>query len=211
MSTSPTQKLMVGLTGGIGSGKSTVAQLFAELGIAVIDADRIAREVVQPGSAALQAIVDRFGNTLLQTDGTLDRQQLKTLIFNDAKQRQWLEQLLHPLIRQQMQTAVEQRTSPYYILVIPLLVEAADPHPLVNRVLVVDAPQALQIERIQQRDQLTPQQINSILQSQVSREARLAAADDVIVNDQGLDELKQHVQHLHNIYLAATPGSRIMC
>jgi dephospho-CoA kinase len=171
--------LKIGLTGGFASGKTTVAHYFAELGIGVIDTDQLAREVVQPATLAYQEILNRFGKQLSKNDGTLDRAQLRAIVFADPEQRRWLENLLHPLIRQAIQQRLPLVTSPYCILVIPLLVENS-PHSLVDRILVVDTTESLQIARAEQRDQLHIEQIRAILRAQASRKQRLAIAEDII-------------------------------
>lgn len=197
--------LIIGLTGGIGSGKTTVANLFAEHGVSIIDADQVAREVVEPGTVALSQITARFGNGILKPDGQLNRSKLRETIFANPAERQWLENLLHPLIRARMRLLAEQATSPYCLLVIPLLLEGK-PNELIQRILVVDAPEALQIARTQARDNVTTEQVASIMQSQVAREQRLAAADDVIYNDGNLNSLKLQVQALHIKYLNIVNG-----
>lgn len=193
--------LIVGLTGGIGSGKTTAASFFAELGITVIDADHVAREVVRPGTLALQQIIKQFGSEILTSEGELNRSLLRELIFYDNDKRQWLENLLHPLIRMRMNELATQATSPYCILMIPLLLESK-PNELVQRILVIDAPEALQVSRTQARDHVTAGQVISIMASQVTRNQRLAAADDIIVNDGDLAHLKSEVEKLHQFYLS---------
>ncbi|BDX05610.1 dephospho-CoA kinase [Planctobacterium marinum] len=193
---------IVGLTGGIGSGKTTVSDLFKEhYGIEVVDADVIAREVVQPGSKALAAIRDKFGASILSQEGTLDRAQLRTRVFADPALKTWLNELLHPLIREQMQIQCQQAKSDYVLLSIPLLVENQLQH-LTDRILVVDCPEAIQLQRATSRDGVGEAQIKSIMQSQASREQRLAIADDVIVNDTDKPHLLTKVQTLHNKYKA---------
>jgi dephospho-CoA kinase len=192
--------LKIGLTGGFASGKSTVANYFAELGIAIIDTDQIAREVTQPGTLGYQQIIQQFGTQLINANGTLNRSQLRTLIFSQPKQRRWLENLLHPLIRQELQHHLPFVTSPYCILVIPLLVET-DSYSLVDRILVVDAPAALQIARAQQREQMAIEQVLAIIRAQADRQQRLAIADDVIDNTEDLVSLKQKIVQLHQHYL----------
>jgi dephospho-CoA kinase len=194
-------QFVVGLTGGIGSGKSTVAALFADLGITVIDADIIAREVVAPGEQALVSIVKRFGQTIVDQQGQLDRRQLRDRIFSQPEQKIWLNNLLHPLIRQQMLQQTRQATSSYCILAIPLLVEN-NLQTLVDRVLVVDVSEATQLSRTVRRDNNSEQQVKNIMQAQASRQQRLALADDVIYNDGDPTELAPQVKKLHNHYLA---------
>ncbi len=193
-------RLTIGLTGGIGSGKSTVACLFRQRGIAVIDADSIARELVRPGCPALEAIVSAFGPAILQPSGELDRAALRRVIFSDPKARNTLEAILHPPIFAEMHRRAGLCQTPYCILAIPLLVETGAQH-LVHRVLVVDCPETLQIERIKRRDGLPEDLIRQILASQASRTERLKAADDVIVNADSLTELERQVEELHRFYL----------
>lgn len=193
--------LVIGLTGGIGSGKSTVAKLFAQLGVPIIDTDIIARDVVKKGEPALDQLCQHFGAQVLDKVGNLDRQRLRNLIFQNPPERIWLERLLHPLIRAEMQRQVAQLTTPYCICVIPLLFEATKPNELVNKILVVDVPESLQIERTQQRDKLTLEEVKAILNTQVSRTQRLQATDDIIVNDKDMQALKQQVTRLHEHYL----------
>ncbi len=192
---------IVGLTGGLASGKSTVAKFFAALGVPVIDADAIAREVVAPGSPALAAIVDRFGPQVLRADGTLNRAELRERVFHDPAQRSALEAILHPRILKDMQRRAAQLEAPYCLFMIPLLVESGQTRQ-VDRVLVVDAPLALQRRRAQERDGLSPQTIDAILAAQAQRSTRLAAADDVLRNDADLDALRAGVAALHTRYLA---------
>ena len=192
--------LIIGLTGGIGSGKTTVANLFAELGISIIDADQVAREVVEPSTSALQQITARYGQQVITMDGQLNRSKLRDIIFASASEREWLETLLHPLIRARMHEYVTQAKSPYCILVIPLLLESK-PNELVQRILVVDTPEKSQISRTLLRDKSSAEQIQQIMASQVSRSQRLAAADDVIINDSNLTTLKSQVENLHRQYL----------
>ncbi|MEQ6342993.1 MAG: dephospho-CoA kinase [Gammaproteobacteria bacterium] len=195
--------LKIGLTGGIGSGKTTVADSFAALGVPVIDADKIAHELTIPGQPALQDIVSAFGSDILHGDGQLDRARLRAIVFNDAARRKQLEAILHPLIRAEMRRRIayiEASATPYCILSIPLLLETGQTE-LVDRILVVDTPEDLQYQRVRVRNGLPDAEIAAIIHAQVSREQRLAAADDIIVNDDGLEELHQHVLELHQCYL----------
>ncbi len=192
--------LKIGLTGGIGSGKSTVARLFERLGVEVIDADRIARELVEPGCPALEAIEDAFGPEILKPSGQLDRAKLRQKIFSDPKARKALETILHPRIFADMSLRADLCQAPYCILAIPLLVETGA-QDQVDRVLVVDCPEQLQIERIKLRDRLPEDLIRQILASQASRQERLAVADEVIVNAEDLSKLEQQVEELHRFYL----------
>jgi dephospho-CoA kinase len=192
--------LIIGLTGGIGSGKSTVEELFADLGVPVIDADQAAREVVAPGEPALDAIVTRFGREILNPDGSLDRGRLREYIFEDDAARKELEALLHPPIRARMQAQLEGLDTPYAILSIPLLIESGRTD-TVDRVLVVDVSEQQQTERVCRRDGISEQQARAILAAQVSRQERLAAADDVIDNSGSRAALEAQVQALHRSYL----------
>lgn len=193
--------MVVGLTGGIGSGKSTIADLFAHYQIDIIDADIIARKVVEPGSPGLQAIVDKLGSDILLTDGTLDRAKLRQAIFNDSTLKHWLNSLLHPMIRDKMQAGIRQAQSPYCLLVIPLMVEN-NLQAMAHRLLVVDVDEEVQIARTQQRDQVDAGHVRKILAAQASRQARLDAADDVITNNGSSAELQAAVGELHQQYLA---------
>ncbi|MCM2319444.1 MAG: dephospho-CoA kinase [Pseudomonas sp.] len=197
---------ILGLTGGIGSGKSAAASHFGNLGVHLVDADQAARWVVEPGRPALTHIVDRFGEQILQGDGALDRAALRARIFQAPAERQWLEQLLHPLIREEMRNALDEARSPYAILVSPLLVESAAQRQMSQRVLVVDVPEQVQIERTVQRDSVPEEQVRAILQAQASREERLRHAHDVLVNDRDLAWLQREVERLHDFYLTLVGG-----
>lgn len=192
--------LIVGLTGGIGSGKSTVAECFAARDVPVIDADVIAREVVEPGTPGLARIVEAFGRDILDENGRLDRSRLGARVFQDPESRKRLEAILHPLIRAEMQRRITHITAPYCVLVIPLLIETGQTD-LVHRVLVVDTPRELQYRRVAARDNRPRAEIEAILDVQAGREDRLAAAHDVIVNDADLDALDRQVARLHQRYL----------
>ena len=194
-------RLRIGLTGGIASGKSTVTQRFAELGVPVIDADVASRIVVEPGTAGLAQVVARFGAGVLHADGQLDRRALRDLIFQDASLRQALDAILHPLIRAEMEREAAQAKAPYVVMAIPLLVEGGNAGKRVDRVLVVDADETLQIQRLQARDGGSQEQARAILSSQASRAARLGQADDVILNSGTVAELRQAVDRLHEKYL----------
>ena len=199
------QPWILGLTGGIGSGKSAAAEHFAHLGIDLVDADQAARWVVEPGKPALTAITQRFGQKILLDDGTLNRAALRHEIFTDQSSRQWLESLLHPLIRDEIHQALARATSPYAILVSPLLVESKQ-NEATQRVLVIDVPETLQIERSMRRDMASREQIEAIMKNQARRDERLAKAHDVIVNDQDLNWLHSEVERLHQFYLTLRGG-----
>jgi len=192
--------LKIGLTGGIGSGKSTVAQFFKELGVTVIDADVIAHELVVPSTQAFKKIITHFGNKVLNKQGELDRKLLRKLIFHDIKQKKWLENLLHPLVYQEINNRLKKIKVPYCILVIPLLLETKH-EKFVDRILVVDTPEEQQISRITKRDKSSEQAVKAIIDSQISREQRLANANDIIYNNKSLANLKKQVQKLHQKYL----------
>ncbi|WP_455199862.1 dephospho-CoA kinase [Kaarinaea lacus] len=192
--------LTIGLTGGIGSGKSTVAELFKALGVPVYDTDVFARQLVEPGQAALEEIKNEFGEQIIDTSGKLDREKLKQQIFNNDHDRKKLELILHPRIRQLLLTKINHCEAPYCIAVIPLLVEQQWQQ-IVDRVLLVDVTETTQIVRTLQRDEMSESLAKTIINSQASREARLAVADDVIDNNQGLDSLKSQVTVLHEKYL----------
>ena len=193
--------LVIGVTGGIGSGKSAATDYFASLGIEIVDADQASRAVVEPGSAGLEAIAMRHGASILQEDGTLDRRKLRDIIFAQESEKQWLEQLLHPLIFQQISEELEQAKSQYVILVSPLMVET-NQHQLVDRVLVVDVPVETQIERAMTRDTMTKEQTEAIIRQQCPRQTRLAKADDVVDNNGSLEQLHQQLDKLHQRYLS---------
>lgn len=196
---------ILGLTGGIGSGKSAAAQHFIDLGVHLVDADNAARWVVEPGRPALAKIVEHFGAQVLQANGELDRGALRGLIFQDPAQRRWLETLLHPLIRQEIISYLARAESPYAILVSPLLVESGQ-YKMTQRVLVIDAPEQLQIQRTMQRDSTGEEQVQAILKAQASREQRLSHADDVLINDRDPAWLKNEVERLHHFYLTLRGG-----
>lgn len=194
--------LRVGLTGGVGCGKSAVADLFAELGVPVIDADQLAREVVAGGEATLDEIRQRFGDAVLQPDGHLDRRQLRRVVFHDDQARLDLEAILHPRIRQRMQQRLAALDhAPYVLLSIPLLLETGQLQS-VERVLVVDCTPDQQIKRVCARDKVGPEQAQGILHAQCSRQERLSVADDIIDNTGPLNDLRSQVRNLHDKYLA---------
>ncbi len=192
--------LIIGLTGGIGSGKSAAAACFADQGIHIVDADLVARQVVEPGTPGLAEIREHFGDAVIRPDGTLDRAALRQRVFAAPEERKWLEALLHPIIRRETVRQLEQGDSPYAVLVSPLLVET-DQAELVDRILVIDVPEALQIERTCRRDSNSEEQVKAIMAAQANRQTRLDRADDIIVNDRDLASLQQEVLRLHKHYL----------
>jgi dephospho-CoA kinase len=195
------RRLRIGLTGGIASGKSTVTQRFTELGVPVIDADVASRIVVEPGKPGLEQIVRRFGAEVLDFNGNLDRRALRALIFSDPASRQALDAILHPLIGAEMEHQAATATGPYLVMAIPLLVEGGRARERVDRVLVVDADEAVQLQRVQARDGSSADQARSILASQASREARRTVADDILNNSGTVADLRQAVDRLHEKYL----------
>ena len=190
----------VALTGGIASGKTTVANLFADLGVALVDSDLIAREVVEPGQPALAAVVAAFGASVLGPDGRLDRRRLREIIFADPAARVRLEGILHPAIRAEMDRQSAAANGPYHLLVIPLLAEGSG-RDRADRVLVVDVPESLQIERLMARDSVTREQAEASLRAQASRAARLEIADDVVLNTGRIEDLRSQVAELHARYV----------
>lgn len=199
---------MVGLTGGIGSGKSAVTAEFERLGVPVVDADLVAREVVLPGSDGLREVVEAFGRDVLGADGMIDRTQLRQLVFADDAKRKRLESILHPKIRDRIRSKLDAITAPYCILCVPLLVERQG-YENVDRVLVIDCSEETQIARVMSRDNLTRPQVEAIMRSQATREQRLSVADDVVENSRGLDALRAPIAALHGNYtdIAENPGT----
>ncbi|RBP27009.1 dephospho-CoA kinase [Marinobacter pelagius] len=193
---------IVGLTGGIGSGKSTVVRFFGELGVHWVDADDVAREVVEPGTTGLAKIAEHFGEDILTDEGTLDRAQLRQIVFANPDERTWLESLLHPMIREELirQLKPENYALPYVLLVSPLLLET-DQHNLVSKVIVVDVPVETQIERTMARDANERDQVERIIAAQMPRERRLEKADAIIDNDRPLDDVERQVRELHEKFL----------
>ena len=195
--------LKVGLTGGIASGKTTVSNLFAKLGVPVIDADVIAHALVEPGQAALKQIIQTFGSSLINKDGNLNRAKLRQKIFANRGQREQLESILHPRIRQAMQEKIAGLSDPYCLLSIPLLLEKGW-QSQIDRVLVVDCPPDLQVQRLMTRDGLLIDEINQIMKTQANRDRRLAIANDVIYTDYNFSQLKTQVLALHRLYCEHT-------
>ncbi|MCK8130649.1 dephospho-CoA kinase [Pseudoalteromonas sp. 2CM39R] len=191
---------VLGLTGGIGSGKSAVSAMFEELGIQVVDADIVAREVVEPGSAGLTKITVHFGDEILTSNGTLDRAKLRAIIFADESQKQWLNNLLHPLIRESMLSQLKQATSNYVILVAPLLFENGL-EKYCNHTLLIDVPVDVQITRTTARDNVSVELAKQIIASQMSRADKQQKAADTLDNNRPLEEVKTDVQKLHEKYL----------
>lgn len=191
--------LKIGLTGGIGSGKSVAAKHFAKLGAPVIDADTIVHDLIANKKTVLNKIIRHFGKDFQLSDGTLDRKKLREYIFHNPEERHWLEALLHPLVIKNMQQQLRNIKAPYCILVIPLLLETKA-ITLVDRVLVIDCPASIQIQRTGKRDRVSPQQIKAIIQTQISRQKRLAQADDILKNTGSLTTLKQQIKNLHLKY-----------
>lgn len=191
---------ILGLTGGIGSGKSAVSAMFEKLGITVVDADIVAREVVEPGSVGLKKIVEHFGKTILTSEGVLDRAKLRGIIFDNETEKAWLNALLHPLIRESMLKQLQQATSDYVILVAPLLFENGL-EKLCNHTLLIDVPVTTQITRTSVRDNVSEAQAKKIIASQMSRADKQLKADDILDNDRALSEVAIDVKKLHQKYL----------
>ena len=193
--------LVVGLTGGIGSGKSAAADEFARLGATVVDTDAIAHELTGPGGAAVPEVARLFGKAFVDATGAMDRKRMRDLVFSDAEEKLRLEGLLHPMIRAESERRIRTADGPYVVHVVPLLVESPAHRERVDRVLVVDCPEALQVARVRQRSNLPEGQVRRIMASQIPREKRLAAADDVIDNAGTIAALHKQVDLLHKKYL----------
>ncbi len=191
----------LGLTGGIGSGKTTIANMLGELGAALIDTDLIAHQLTLPGGLAIPAIRAQFGDAFITADGAMDRAAIRQLVFADTAQKLKLEAILHPLIRTETERAAAQTKGDYRIFVVPLLVESGNWKQRVDRILVVDCDEETQIKRVMSRNQLSREQVEAIMRNQASRQARLAAADDVIVNNGDLKNIREEVLRLHELYL----------
>ena len=194
------QAPIIGLTGGIGSGKSAAAKLFSGFGISVVDADQASREVVKKGEPALLSISDYFGEEILNKDGSLDRAKLRVLVFKDEKKRKWLQSLMYPITNKWIIDAIENSDSSYTILMNPLLIESRQ-YKWCRRIVVVDVSVETQIDRTMRRDDNTRDQVESIIEAQVNRARRLEYADDIINNDQSPNELAEKVAQLHKTYL----------
>ena len=199
---------VVGLTGGIGSGKSAAAEEFARLGATVVDTDMIARSLTEAGGAALAHIKSLFGDAFVQSSGAMDRSRMREHVFADPAARRALEALLHPMIRAEAEKQIAAARGPYVVYVVPLLIESGDYRERVNRVLVVDAPEAVQLSRVAARSGLAESQVRAIMASQVSRAARLAQADDVIENSGTLEALQRQVAALHARYVKMSAAAR---
>lgn len=194
--------LVVGLTGGIGSGKSAAADEFARLGATVVDTDAIAHALTAPGGAAVAEVQRLFGSEFVDASGAMDRKRMRDHVFSDARAKQRLEALLHPMIRAESARRIAEASGPYVVHVVPLLVESPGFRERYRRVLVVDCPEALQLSRVRQRSGLSEAEVRRIIASQIQRESRLAAADDVIDNSGDIAALQQQVRELHKKYLA---------
>jgi len=197
----------IGLTGGIGSGKSTAADIFKELGAAVVDTDAISRELTAAGGAAMPEIRNQYGPEFIAPDGSLDRERIRRLVFGNAEARRKLEAILHPMIRTESRARVAAARAPYVILVVPLLFESDAYLDLLKRVLVVDCSEERQIERAMRRSRISADEVRAIMASQLSRAARRARADDVIDNDGGMEALRRQVDEIHSEYLNLARGS----
>jgi dephospho-CoA kinase len=194
---------IVGLTGGIGSGKSTVADLFVQRGVALVDTDAIAHELTGPGAAAISALRAAFGDAILRADGGLDRVAMRQRVFSDAAAKSTLEAILHPMIRAESARRCAAATTPYVLLAVPLLVEAGTYRERCDRILVVDCEEATQVARVVARNGMTEAEIRPIMAAQASRSVRLAAADDVVDNDGAPETLPAQIEKLHQTYLQA--------
>ncbi|MDE1942932.1 MAG: dephospho-CoA kinase [Betaproteobacteria bacterium] len=200
-------KFIVGVTGGIGSGKSTVAELFAKLGAGVVDTDAISRQLTAPGGAAIPAIKDKFGEAFLHEDGSLNRTAMRDYVFNHPPARKQLERIMHGMIRDAVHAALEAASQPYVLLVVPLLIEVGSYRPLLSRVLVVDCEEELQVQRAAARRDMTPEAVKAIMAAQTDRKTRLRVADDVIENNGDLSSLESVVRALDRQYRAMASGA----
>ena len=202
------RRWVVGLTGGIGSGKSAAANEFERLGATVVDTDAIAHELTSVGGIALTGVRQLFGDAVFDAAGAMDRAKVRALVFADPQARRRLEDLLHPMIREQSLQRIRAATGPYVVHVVPLLVESPDYRERVDRVLVVDCPQAQQLERVRRRSGLAEDDVRAIIEAQIPRQQRLAAADDIIDNSSTLEALNAQVRTLHHRYLALAGSGR---
>ncbi len=197
----------IGLTGGIGSGKSSAAKVFRELGAGVVDTDEIAHELTGPGGAAIPGIRGQFGADYIAADGSLDRARMRRLVFGDPASKTKLEAILHPLIREQSKARIAAARQPYLLVVVPLLLETGAYRELINRVLVVDCSEEQQIARTMQRSRLTADEVRAIMATQLPRRERLARADDVLRNDDDMAAMRRQAEALHDKYLALSRQS----
>ncbi|SUZ92438.1 uncharacterized protein METZ01_LOCUS45292 [marine metagenome] len=192
--------LIIGLTGGIGSGKSVASDKFKSLGITIVDADVASRTVVEPGKPALKEIEDHFGSGIITAEGKLDRNKLREIIATDAEERKWLESVLHPKIGEQITKEISESTSVYTLFVAPLLLET-NSQEMCSRVVVVDVPKDVQIRRTAKRDKVSPNQVEQMVAAQMEREKRLEKADDVLLNSGTIEDLEKQVEELHKKYI----------
>ena len=192
--------LIIGLTGGIGSGKSVASDKFKSLGVAVVDADVASRTVVEPGKPALKEIQDHFGSGIITAEGKLDRNKLREIIATDAKERKWLESVLHPKIGEQITKEISESNSVYTLFVAPLLLET-NSQEMCSRVVVVDVPKDVQIRRTAKRDKVSSNQVEQMVAAQMKREKRLEKADDVLLNSGTIEDLEKQVEELHKKYI----------
>lgn len=199
--------MIVGITGGIGSGKSTACKLFQSLGVSFISADQIAHQLLETDPIIFKAIVERFGSDILDKQHKLNRAKIQQIIFNSQDDKQWLEQLLHPIIKQKIASETKNFSTPYCIVEIPLLIEA-QMQDSVDRVLTIDCTENLQVERAMRRDNSSRQTVQSIMANQITRKTRLSNSDDIIDNSGDLETLKKLVIHQHNYYLSLTPHDK---
>ncbi len=193
---------IIGLTGGIGSGKSTISGMFEKLGAEIVDADKISHALVSKNEPLYKEIVNHFGSQILNDQEQLNRPLLRKIIFNDSEEKAWLEELMHPAIKNTILGIVKESQNPYIILSVPLLLESGN-YEFVDRVLVIDVPESLQLERIGKRDSISTDLAQSIIKSQISRSERNKKADDIIVNDAPMEDIRKLVVQLHNKYLQA--------
>jgi dephospho-CoA kinase len=203
-----TRKLVVGLTGGIGSGKSAAADEFQRLGATVVDTDAIARQLTEPGGAAMPHVRALFGDGFVAPSGAMDRKAMRERVFGDPVARQALEGLLHPMIRTEAESRIATAEGPYVVYVVPLLIESKEPRRRADRILVVDAPEEVQVSRVAARSGLSEAQVRDIMAAQASRAERLAAADDVIENGGTLDALREQVRALHARYVKMSTSTQ---
>jgi dephospho-CoA kinase len=200
--------LVIGLTGGIGSGKTRVAEIFRELGAGVIDTDEIAHELTAAGQPGAQAVATRFGAAYLRADGALDRERMRNLVFTDPAAKKQLEAILHPMIRARVEGDVQDALGPYVIIVVPLLVETGAYRDVAQRILVVDSDEEKQVERVMRRSGLSAEQVRNIMSAQAARAERLRHAHDVVRNDADLAALRAQVMRLHARYLSLAASMR---